>query len=360
MVKRAYNFNPGPAALPLPVLEKVKEELLDYHGTGMSILEISHRSKEFENVINDANELMRKIYNIPDEYKVLWLQGGSSTQFYMVPANLMLEGKPAEYVNTGSWSKKAIKEAKFYGDVNVVASSEDKNFSYIPSNVSFNDNISYAHITSNNTIYGTQWQNYPAIGDAPLVSDMCSDFLSRPVDIKKFGVLYASAQKNLGPAGVTAVLIREDLINRGKALPTMISYKTHAEKNSLFNTPPCFSIYVCKLVLEWIKSIGGLNEIEKRNKKKSSIVYGLIDKSNGFYKGHAEPNSRSNMNVTFRLPSEELEAECINQAKGKCFVGIKGHRSVGGMRISLYNAVPVEAAEEVAEFLKEFQEAHTQ
>jgi phosphoserine aminotransferase len=359
MVKRAYNFNPGPSALPLPVLEKVKEELLDYHGTGMSILEISHRSKEFENVINDANELMRKICNIPSGYKVLWLQGGSSTQFYMVPANLMLEGKPAEYVNTGSWSKKAIKEAKFYGDVNVVASSEDKNFSYIPSNVSFNDNISYAHITSNNTIYGTQWQNYPTIGDAPLVSDMCSDFLSRPVDIKKFGIIYASAQKNLGPAGVTVVIVREDLIDRGKNLPTMIGYKIHAEKNSLFNTPPCFNIYVCKLVLEWISSIGGLNEIEKRNKKKSSIVYGLIDKSNGFYKGHAEPNSRSHMNVTFRLPSEELEAECVNQAKGKGFVGIKGHKSVGGMRISLYNAVEIEAAKAVSEFLKEFQEMHT-
>lgn len=359
MVKRAYNFNPGPAALPLPVLEKVKEELLDYHGTGMSILEISHRSKEFNDVVNEANELMRKICNIPSEYRMLWLQGGSSTQFYMVPANLMLEGKPAEYVNTGAWSKKAIKEAKFYGDVNVVASSEDKNFSYIPSDVNFNDSISYAHITSNNTIYGTQWQNYPTIGDAPLVSDMCSDFLSRPVDIKKFGIIYASAQKNLGPAGVTAVIIREDLINRGKNLPTMISYKTHAEKNSLYNTPPCFSIYVCKLVLEWISSIGGLNEIEKRNKKKSSIVYGLIDKSNGFYKGHAEPSSRSHMNVTFRLPSEELEAECINQAKGKGFVGIKGHKSVGGMRISLYNAVTVEAAERVSEFLKEFQETHT-
>lgn len=359
MVKRAYNFNPGPSALPLPVLEKVKEEFLDYHGTGMSILEISHRSKEFENVINDANELMRKICNIPSGYNVLWLQGGSSTQFYMVPANLMLEGKPAEYVNTGSWSKKAIKEAKFYGDVNVVASSEDKNFSYIPSNISFNDNISYAHITSNNTIYGTQWQNYPAIGDTPLVSDMCSDFLSKPVDIKKFGVIYASAQKNLGPAGVTVVIVREDLVDRGKNLPTMINYKTHAEKNSLFNTPPCFSIYVCKLVLEWISSVGGLNEIEKRNKKKSSILYGLIDKSNGFYKGHAEPNSRSHMNVTFRLPSEELEAECVSQAKGKGFVGIKGHKSVGGMRISLYNAVEIEAAKAVSKFLKEFQEMHT-
>ena len=359
MVKRTYNFNPGPAALPLPVLEKVKEELLDYHGTGMSVLEISHRSKEFENVINDANELMRKICNIPSEYKVLWLQGGSSTQFYMVPANLMLEGKPAEYVNTGSWSKKAIKEAKFYGDVNIVASSEDKNFSYIPSGVNFNDNISYAHITSNNTIYGTEWQNYPTIGDTPLVSDMCSDFLSRPVDIKKFGVIYASAQKNLGPAGVTVVIISEDLINRGKNLQTMISYKTHAEKNSLFNTPPCFNIYVCKLVLEWISSIGSLNEIEKRNNKKSFIVYGLIDKSNGFYKGHAEPNSRSHMNVTFRLPSEELEAECVSQAKENNFVGIKGHKSVGGMRISLYNAVEIEAAEAVSEFLKEFQETHT-
>jgi len=357
MVKRAYNFNPGPAALPLPVLEKAQKELLDYHGTGMSILETSHRSKEFKEIVDSANELMRKIYTIPDEYKVLWLQGGSSTQFFTVPANLMAEGKPAEYVNTGVWSKKAIKEAKFYGDVNVVASSEDKNFSYIPPDVNFNDNISYAHITSNNTIYGTEWHNYPKAD--VLVADMCSDFLSRQVDIKKFGVIYASAQKNFGPAGVTAVIIREDLVDRKKNLPTMISYKTHAEKNSLFNTPPCFSIYMCKLVLEWIKSIGGLNEIEERNKKKSSIVYDAVDKSNGFYKGHAETNSRSHMNVTFRLPSEELEAECVSQAKEKNFVGIKGHKSVGGMRISLYNAVEIEAAKAVSEFLKEFQETHT-
>lgn len=354
---RAYNFNPGPAALPLPVLEKVKDELLDYHGTGMSILEISHRSKEFKTLLDVANELMRKIYNVPAEYKILWLQGGSSTQFYMVPANLMLD-KPAEYVNTGTWSKKAIKEAKLYGDVKISASSEDKNFSYIPSNFSFGNDISYAHITSNNTINGTQWQKYPVVDNAPLVSDMCSDFLSRPVDIKKFGVIYASAQKNLGPAGVTVVIIREDLINLGKDLPTMISYKTHAEKNSAFNTPPTFSIYVCKLVLEWIKSIGGLPEIEKRNMKKASIVYNVIDKSNDFYKGHAEEDSRSKMNVTFRLPSEELEAECVTKGKDRSFVGIKGHRSVGGMRISLYNAVGVEAAEKVSEFLKEFQETH--
>lgn len=353
-MKRVYNFNPGPAALPLPVLEKVKDELLDYHETGMSFLETSHRSKEFKNLLDDANELIRKIYNIPDEYEILWLQGGSSTQFFMVPANLMLD-KPAEYVNTGAWSKKAIKEAKFYGDVKTVASSEDKNFSYIP-NAEFDDNISYAHLTSNNTINGTQWHTYPKT--TTLVADMCSDFLSRPVDLKRFGVIYASAQKNLGPAGVTVVIIREDLISRGKNLPTMISYKTHAEKNSAFNTPPTFSIYVCKLVLEWIKSTGGLSGIEERNKKKASIVYNVIDKSNNFYKGHAEKDSRSMMNVTFRLPSEELETECAAKGKEKGFAGIKGHRSVGGMRISLYNAVSVEAAEKVSEFLKEFQETH--
>ncbi len=354
---RICNFNPGPAALPLPVLEKVKDEILDYHGTGMSILETSHRSKEFKTLLDDANALMRKIYNIPDEYKILWLQGGSSTQFYTVPANLMLN-KPAEYVNTGRWSKKAIKEAKFYGDVKTVVSSEDENFSYIPK-VEFDDDISYAHITSNNTINGTQWQKYPVVDKAPLVGDMCSDFLSMPVDIKRFGLIYASAQKNLGPAGATVVVIRDDLISRGKNLPTMISYKTHTEKNSAFNTPPTFSIYVCKLVLEWIESIGGLSKIEERNKKKASVVYNVIDSSNNFYKGHAELDSRSNMNVTFRLPSEELEAECVEKGKEKGFVGIKGHRSVGGMRVSLYNAVPVEAAEKVSEFLKEFQETHT-
>lgn len=355
---RIYNFNPGPATLPLEVLKKAKEEFLDYKGTGMSILETSHRSKEFDDIINEACSLLKEIYDVPSEYKVLWLQGGASTQFYMVPANLMI--KEADYVNTGTWAKKAIKEAKFYGKVNVVATSEDKNFSYIPRNIEFNEDASYVHITSNNTIYGTQWHEYPNT-TAPLICDMSSDFLSRKIDIKKFGMIYAGAQKNLGPAGVTVVIINDELIqNSNENLPTMVKYKTHAEKNSLFNTPPCFAIYMCKLALEYMKSIGGIKEIEKRNERKARLIYDVIDKSNGFYKPHAQKDSRSLMNITFRLSDEELEARCVEEAKALKLVGLKGHRSVGGMRASLYNAMSVEGCEKLAEFLIEFKEKYAE
>lgn len=355
MVNRVYNFNAGPATLPLKVLEKAQQEFLDYRGTGMSILESSHRAKEFDDIINDANVLLKEVFNVPGEYKVLWLQGGASTQFYMMPSNIMRES--ADYVNTGVWSKKAIKEAKLYGKVNVVASSEDKNFSYIPKNIQFNDDASYAHISSNNTIFGTQWQKYPKTGDVPLICDMSSDFLSREVDIKNFGIIYAGAQKNLGPAGVTAVIIREDIIeNSHENIPTMLKYKTHVNKNSMFNTPPCFAIYLCKLALEHMKSTGGIKEIEKKNEKKAKLIYNVIDKSEGFYKPHAQKDSRSLMNITFRLPSEELERKCFEEAKAKKLIGVKGHRSVGGMRASIYNAMTVEGSEKLAEFLTEFKE----
>ncbi len=359
MVKRVYNFNPGPATLPLQVLEKAQAELLDYKETGMSILETSHRSKEFDDVINEASSLLKELYGVPEDYKILWLQGGASTQFYMIPANLMLPGKSADYVNTGTWSKKAIKEGKLYGEVNVVASSEDKTFNYIPKGLKFNPNASYVHITSNNTIYGTQWQEYPDTGDVPLLCDMSSDILSRKVDVSKFGMIYGGAQKNMGPAGVTVIIIREDLIERGKEdLPTMMKYKTHAEKNSLFNTPSCFSIYLCKLVLDWIKENGGVAGIEARNREKANMLYNVIDESGGFYKGHAEKDSRSMMNVTYRLPSEELEAKCVAEGKARELIGLKGHRSVGGMRASIYNAMPVEGVKKLCEFLKEFQQSN--
>lgn len=357
MVERVYNFNAGPATLPLAALEKAQAELLDYKGTGMSILETSHRSKEFDSVIIEAIDLMREINGIPDDYRILWLQGGASTQFYMVPMNLMIPGKAAEYVNTGTWAKKAIKEGKLLGDVNVVASSEDKNFSYIPKDLGLNPEASYAHITSNNTIFGTQWQKYPDTGDVPLVADMSSDIMSRKIVVGKFGLIYAGAQKNMGPSGVTAIIIREDLMERGKEdLPTMVKYKTHSGKNSMFNTPPCFPIYMCKLVLEWVKENGGVAGMEQRNSEKAGLLYKVIDESGGFYQGHAETDSRSLMNITFRLPSDELGTQCIQEGAERGLKGLKGHRSVGGMRASIYNAMPVEGVRKLSEFLVEFME----
>jgi len=360
MVKRVYNFYPGPATLPLPALEKAREELLDYNGLGLSVMELSHRSKEYAKIHEDATNLVKELMGLPDEYHVLWLQGGASTQFYMVPLNLRLEGKPMEYVNTGAWSKKAIKEAKFYGEVKVVASSEDENFSYIPKDIEFSENAAYAHITGNNTIYGTEYHEWPDTpNDVPLVCDMSSSFMDKVIDPKKFGVIYAGAQKNLGPAGVTLVIVREDLLKRvPEDTPTMQKWRTHAEKNSLFNTPPCWAIYICKLCLEYWKEQGGVPEIEKRNRKKAKILYDVIDKSNGFYKGHAKPDSRSLMNVTFNLETPELEDECVKEAEKRGLIGLRGHRSVGGMRASIYNAMTVEGVEKLAEFLKEFQEEH--
>jgi phosphoserine aminotransferase len=358
VTKRVYNFYAGPATLPHPVLEKAQKELLDFKGTGMSLMEISHRSKEYDEMHKEASQLVHDLIGIPDDYKVMWLQGGASSQFYMVPVNLGVKGKPMEYVNTGVWSKKAIKEAKFYGDVNVVASSEDKAFSCIPKNIQFDEDVAFAHITGNNTIYGTEYREWPKVpSNVPLACDMSSNMMDKVIDPKKFGVIYAGAQKNIGPAGVTLVIVREDLLDRvPENTPTMQKWKTHAEKDSLFNTGPCWAIYMCKLSLEYLKSIGGVPAIEKINRKKAKILYDVIDNSGGFYKGHAEPDSRSLMNVTFNLPTPELEAQCVAEALEQGMVGLKGHRSVGGMRASIYNAMPLEGVQKLADFLIAFQE----
>lgn len=360
MTKRVYNFNPGPATIPLSALEKAQEELLDFKGTGMSIMEISHRSKEYSEVHTDATQLTRELMALPDEYKVMWLQGGASTQFYMVPLNLRQKGKTMDYVNTGTWSKKAIKEARFYGNVDIVASSEDKNFSYIPKDINFSENAAFAHITGNNTIYGTEFQEWPEVpSDVPLACDMSSNIMDRVIDPKKFGVIYAGAQKNIGPAGVTLVIVREDLLDRiPEDTPTMQKWKTYADKDSLFNTPPCWAIYMCKLSLKYLKDLGGVSAIEKINKKKAKILYNIIDRSNSFYRGHAQPESRSLMNVTFNLPTPELEAKCVAEGLAKGLVGLKGHRSIGGMRASIYNAMPIDGVEILAKFLEEFQESN--
>ncbi len=361
MAKRIYNFYAGPATLPLQALKKAQKELLDFQGTGMSLMELSHRSKQYDAMHKEASNLVRRLMKIPDQYKIIWLQGGASSQFYMAPLNLQKDAKSFEYVNTGVWSKKAIKEAKFYGDVKVVASSEDENFSYIPKNIDFSSNAAFAHITGNNTIYGTEFHNWPDVpGDVPLACDMSSHIMDKVIDVKKFGVIYAGAQKNIGPAGVTLVIVREDLLERvPENTPTMQKWKTHVEKDSLFNTGPCWAIYICKLSLEHLESIGGVPEIEKINRKKAKILYDLIDNSNGFYKGHAKPDSRSLMNVTFNLPTSELEEKCVQEANQKDLVGLKGHRSVGGMRASIYNAMSIEGVNVLADFLKEFQEKNS-
>jgi phosphoserine aminotransferase len=358
MVKRVYNFYAGPATLPLQILKKAQENILNFQGTGMSIMELSHRSKEYDKLHHDSMELVKELMNIPDDYKILWLQGGASSQFYMVPINLIINKRASEYVNTGVWSKKAIKEAELLGKVKVVASSEDQNYSYIPSNIEFSEKASYAHITGNNTIYGTEFFEWPkVVDDVPLVCDMSSNIMDKVIDIKKFGVIYAGAQKNLGPAGVTLLIVREDLLNRvSEKTPTMQKWKTHADKDSLFNTPPCWAIYICKLALEYLKSIGGVTYIEKINHQKAKIIYDMIDKSNGFYKGHAKPASRSIMNITFGLPSIELEDKCFNEALKNHLIGLKGHRSVGGMRASIYNSMTIEGVKKLAEFLYNFQE----
>ena len=357
MTKRVYNFYPGPATMPLPVLKRAKDELLDFAGTGMSVMEISHRSNEWDKVMEDADSLLREIMGVPSDYKVMWLGGGASTQFLMVPVNIHVTGKPMEYVSTGGWSQKAIKEAGYYGEVKIIASSEKENFNHIPKDVAFSDGTAYGHITSNNTLYGTEWHYWPKVpSDVPLVCDMSSDLMARKVNVKDFGVIYAGAQKNLGPAGVTLVIVREDLLDRvPEKTPTMLKWKTQA-KDSMFNTPPVFPIYMSKLSLEYLKEIGGVKEIEKRNREKAKILYDVIDASDGFYKGHAKEDSRSLMNVTFTMATPELEDKCVNEATPRDLIGLKGHRSVGGMRASIYNAMPLEGVKKLAEFLNEFKE----
>ena len=356
---RVYNFSAGPSMLPEAVLTKAAAEMLDYEGSGQSVMEMSHRSKVYQSIIDKTEALLREIMNIPENYKVLFLQGGASSQFAMVPMNLMTGSGKADYVITGQWAKKAYKEAARYGKANVVASSEDKTFSYIPKldKSTFTPDADYFHICMNNTIYGTVYHELPDTGDVPLVADISSCVLSRPIDVSKFGVLYAGAQKNMAPSGVTVVIIREDLI--GKAMditPTMFNYQTHADNGSMFNTPPCYTIYVMKLVLEWIKEeIGGLDKMQELNEKKAALLYGFLDNSK-LFKGTVVPEDRSLMNVPFVTGNEELDAKFVKEATAAGFVNLKGHRSVGGMRASIYNAMPLEGVEALVAFMQKFEE----
>ncbi len=358
-MKRTMNFNPGPAALPLPVLKEVQEELLDFAGTGMSVLEVSHRSKEYEKVHNETQALLRELLGVGESYKVLFLGGGASLQFSMLPMNFLAEGKVADYLVTGTWAKGALKEAKLLGKTNVAATTEvDGKFTRIPkaSECKFTEGAAYVHFTTNNTIFGTQYGNhqFPKVS-APLVSDMSSDFLSRAFDASAFSMIYAGAQKNLGPAGVTAVVLRDDFLAKAReGLPTMLSYKTHVDKNSLHNTPPCFAIYIVGKTLKWLKGQGGLAGIEKVNREKGALLYGTIDKHAGFFKAPVEKDSRSLMNIVFRLPSEALEAKFLEEAKKQGMVNLKGHRSVGGIRVSAYNAVGLDWIRAISAFMEEF------
>jgi phosphoserine aminotransferase len=357
MGKRIHNFNAGPAALPLPVLEEIQNELLDFQGSGMSIMEVSHRSKWFDNVINEAIERTGRLLNLGDDFHVLFIQGGASLQFCMIPMNLALEGKPVDYINTGTWSTKAIKEADIQKkDVRVIASSEDKGFSYIPRDFKVAEDASYLHLTSNNTIKGTQWAEFPESGKVPLVCDMSSDIMSRPFDVRPFGLIYAGAQKNIGPAGMALVIIRKDMLKRvPDDIPTMLRYTTFAEKNSMFNTPACLVIYTTNLVLKWLEeTVGGLEKMERINKEKAALIYDFIDKSS-FYRGTAAGDSRSLMNVTFRLPSEDLEKKFVEEAMKEDLGGLKGHRSVGGCRASIYNATGIDAVKDLVAFMAEFE-----
>jgi len=356
-MERVYNFSAGPSVLPEPVLKKAQEELLCYGTSGMSVMEMSHRSKDFEAIIQSCEQLLRELMGIPDNYKVLFLQGGAWTQFSMVPMNLFQNSKKADYVLTGSWAEKAAKEAKKYGTVRIVASSKDKNYSYIPEldKSQFDPDADYFYITTNNTIYGTRYTTLPDTGSVPLVADMSSNILSEVIDVSKFGLIFAGAQKNLGPAGVTVVIIREDLIGHAMDFtPTMLDYQTHAKENSLFNTPPTFAIYICKLVLEHLKELGGIPAIEKQNIEKASILYNYLDES-ALFKGTAAKKDRSLMNVTFVCPTEELNAKFVKEATAHGLVNLKGHRSVGGMRASIYNAMPVEGVKKLVEFMKQFE-----
>lgn len=354
---RIFNFGAGPAVLPEPVLEEAQRDLLALPGAGMSILEISHRSKTFEDILGAADADLRRLASIPSNYRVLFLQGGASLQFSMVPMNLLGADRSADYIVTGSWSKKAVKEAQKVGTVSIAASTEADGFSRIPeqSELRLDPEASYVHFTTNNTIFGTEWQREPEVGVVPLVADASSDIFSRPIDVTKYALIYAGAQKNLGPAGVTLVILREDLLERiPKGLATMLDYNVHAESNSLYNTPPVFAIYIVRLVVKWMLDQGGLPAIGRRNAEKAKMLYDALDSSGGFYRPHAKPGSRSNMNVPFRLPSEDLEKQFLAEAGKHGMSGLKGHRSVGGIRASIYNAFPVAGVEALVGFMKEF------
>ena len=357
MTKRVFNFNAGPGALPLEVLEQAQAELLDFKGTGMSVMEMSHRSKEFEAVIGGAEADLRTLLGIPSNYKVLFQQGGASLQFTMLPMNLLPAGSSADYIVTGVWGKTALKEAGKIGKVRAAANTEANGFTSFPETLELDPKAAYLHFTSNETIHGIEYFTEPTPPTGvPLICDASSDFISHPIDVSKYGLIYAGAQKNAGPSGVTIVIVRDDLLERVPAnLPVMLDYKAQAATGSMHNTPPSFSVYMVGLVFKWALKSGGLVEIEKVNRKKADLVYGAIDHSGGFYRGHAQPAARSLMNIPFRLPSEELEETFAKEAKSAGLIGLKGHRSVGGMRASIYNAVTVEGAQALVNFMAEFQ-----
>jgi len=356
-MKRVYNFSAGPSMLPEPVLQRAAEEMMDYKGSGQSVMEMSHRSKVYESIIFGCEELLRKVMNIPSNYKVLFLQGGASSQFAMVPLNLMNKSGKADYVITGEFAKKAYKEACRYGKCNVVASSEDKKFSYIPELdlETFDKEADYFHTCFNNTIFGSRYIKIPETGNVPLVSDMSSFILSEPIDVSKFGLIYAGAQKNAGPAGLTIVIVREDLIGNARDVtPTMFNYKTMAENQSMYNTPPCYSIYICKMILEWIESLGGLEKMAEMNRAKADVLYNYLDNSKLFH-GPVQKEFRSLMNVTFVTGDEELDKKFVKEAETAGFVNLKGHRSVGGMRASIYNAMPIQGLKDLVILMKDFE-----
>ena len=356
-MSRVYNFSAGPAVLPEEVLRTAAEEMLDYHGSGMSVMEMSHRSKVFEDILQTAKQDLRELVGIPENYKILFLQGGGNTQFAMVPMNLMRKGQ-ADYILTGQWAKKAAKEAEMYGKVNIIGSSADKTFTYIPDvkQLQISPDADYVYICQNNTIYGTVYHELPETGDIPLVADVSSMLLSEPVDITKYGIWWGGAQKNVGPAGVAIVVIREDLIREDvlPGTPTMLRYKTHADADSLYNTPPCWGIYVCGLVFKWLKAMGGLEEMQRRNQRKAKLLYDFLD-SSAVFKGTVRREDRSLMNVPFVTGDEALDKKFIAEATAAGFVNLKGHRTVGGMRASIYNAMPEQGVKDLVAFMKDFE-----
>lgn len=358
---RVYNFSAGPSMLPESVLQKAASEMLDYQGCGQSVMEMSHRSKVYQSIIDEAESLLRELMNIPDNYKVLFLQGGASTQFAAIPLNFMNGSGKADYIVTGQWAKKALQEAQRYGDAVAVASSADKTFSYIPKTKreDFRPDADYVYYCMNNTIYGTLFKDIPDTGDIPLIADVSSCFCSEPIDVSKFAVVYGGAQKNIAPAGLTIVIVREDMLGKARDItPTMLNYQVHADNGSMYNTPPCYTIYMCKLVLEWIKSMGGLEKMKEYNVKKAKILYDYLDRSKMF-RGTVVAEDRSLMNVPFVTDSDELNAKFIKEATEAGFVNLKGHRTVGGMRASIYNAMPIEGVEKLVAFMEEFEKANS-
>lgn len=355
-MKRAYNFSAGPAILPLWALEEASKEIVNFKNSGMSLMEVSHRTPLYEDVHNEAISLIRELYKVPSNFDILFLQGGASSQFFMVPMNLVHSDEVADYVVTGAWSEKALKEAKILGKkTNVVATSKDANFNYIPSDLKFTSDAKYVHITSNETIHGVQFKKYPETNGIPLIVDSSSDIFSYNIDWKNIGMIYAGAQKNAGPAGATIVIIRKDLYEREKDnIPTMLRYSTHGKENSLYNTPPVFSIYMIGLNLKWLKSQGGVEGIQKLNEKKAKLIYDVIDNSNGYYKAHPVKDCRSLMNIPFTMKSEDLEKKFVKESETLDMVGLKGHRSVGGLRASIYNAMPEDGCVALADFMKDF------